>query len=129
MTSYPCNKYEQITPSYLLSVKYIYSKAMGKSSHIYCIFFTNDSRYKFKNSSLYTSFLGNEIGLCQNCLKFWQRNKEYHITNWKIQPHLLYFFTNDNRSEFKTSPLWISLLRDEVYIKTIVSALRTRHEE
>ena len=23
MTSYPCNKYEQITPSYLLSVKYI----------------------------------------------------------------------------------------------------------
>ena len=22
MTSYPCNKYEQITPSYLLSVKY-----------------------------------------------------------------------------------------------------------
>ena len=24
MTSYPCNKYEQITPSYLLSVKYIY---------------------------------------------------------------------------------------------------------
>ena len=24
MTSYPCNKYEQITPSYRLSVKYIY---------------------------------------------------------------------------------------------------------
>ena len=23
MTSYPCNKYEQITPSYLLNVKYI----------------------------------------------------------------------------------------------------------
>ena len=26
MTSYPCNKYEQITPSYLLSVKYIFDK-------------------------------------------------------------------------------------------------------
>ena len=24
MTSYPCNKYEQITPSYHLSVKYIF---------------------------------------------------------------------------------------------------------
>ena len=36
MTSYPCNKYEQITPSYLLSVKYIIIATSAKLKALDC---------------------------------------------------------------------------------------------
>ena len=62
MTSYPCNKYGQITPSYLLSVKYIIDQhhARGLSPFI-ALLISFDSYFKICNSlssvcQLYTFF-------------------------------------------------------------------------
>ena len=69
MTSYPCNNYEQITPSYLLSVKYIMYVYMYISyknseeskqdcSNIYAI---KKENYQKKSKRLYFYNISNTV--------------------------------------------------------------------